>query len=228
MKFDKYTLVARLYPSIIVLLPILLFTINCNIANLGVTFDSLLQVKIISNVTVSIVLLYLFMQLNRFLGKFIFERKMFKDELEMPSTRFLLYTNTEFSRNYKNLIRERIKKDFQIVMPTEQDEDHNHKETKRRITEAVGLIREKVKEGRLLLQHYMEYGFARNLIGGAIIGVIVSCLDVIYFFIINDSIIAWISVIFACFFTGLLLLHKVILNYLANQYAKKLFQEYLE
>lgn len=228
MKFDKYTLVARLYPSIIVLIPVLLFTINCNITNLGITLENLLKVKIISNVSIAIVLLYLFMQLNRFLGKYIFERKIFKDEMDMPTTLFLLYFDVTFSKNYKDMIREKVKKDFKIDMPNKQDEKENLAESKRRITEAVGLIREQVKEGRLLLQHYIEYGFARNLIGGAILGILFSYFDVIYFFISKDYIIAGISLLLALFFTILLFLHKVIINYLANQFAKKLFQEYLE
>lgn len=228
MKFDEYTRKARTYPAIIILIPILVFTINCDIGNLNNFIDDLLKVKIIGNIAISVVLLYLLTQTNRFLGKFIFEKKMFKDELEMPTTNYLLLSNSVLSKNYKLNIRERIFSDFNILMPSANDETENIDECKRRIVEAVGLIRQKVKNGRLLLQHNIEYGFARNLIGGAIIGVPISIFDIIYFFSYHNNCIGWISVGLTVFFFSLLLLHKPIINHLGNQYAKRLFQEYLE
>lgn len=228
MKFDQYTRQARIYPSVIILIPILLFTINCNIDNLNTLFDDLLKVRIIGNVTISVVLLYFLIQINRFFGKFIFEKNMYKNELEMPTTSFLLYSDEVFSKEYKLLIRQQILKDFIINMPNEQDEKDNMENTRKRIVEAVGLIRQKVKNGRLLLQHNIEYGFARNLIGGSIIGVIVSIFNIIYFFNIDNQLVGWISVVLTVFFFCLLLLHNPIINHLGNQYAKRLFQEYIQ
>lgn len=49
MKFDKYNRTARIYPSILILIPFLLFTIYCDIDNLKDVFDDLLKVKIIGN-----------------------------------------------------------------------------------------------------------------------------------------------------------------------------------
>ncbi|MCK4357899.1 MAG: hypothetical protein KAW92_04025 [Candidatus Cloacimonetes bacterium] len=228
MKFDKYSRTARIYPSIIILIPFLVFTIYCDIENLKVIFDDLLKVKIIGNITISIVLLYLLSQINRFLGKFLFERYIFHNELEMPTTNLLLFSNSEFSKEYKIQIREKINSDFQLNMPSKQDESENLENTKKRIVEAVGLIRQKVKNGRLLLQHNIEYGFARNLIGGAILGVVMSIFDVFYFFKLNNVIIGWFSVVLTIFFLTLLVLHKPIINHLGNQYTKRLFQEYLQ
>ena len=78
MKFDKYTLKARVFPSVIIIVPFLVFTLNCNIDGLKNVFDDLLKVKIIGNVSVSLALLFLFTQVNRFIGKFLFENYMFK------------------------------------------------------------------------------------------------------------------------------------------------------
>ncbi len=85
-----------------------------------------------------------------------------------------------------------------------------------------------MKNGRLLLQHNIEYGFARNLIGGAIIGVIMSAFDIIYFYYNNDKLISGISIALTIFFAILLIIHKPIIKHLGNQYAKRLFQEYLQ
>lgn len=228
MKFDRYNRAARIYPSIIILIPFLLFTIYCDIDNLKDVFDDLLNVKIIGNITISIVLLYLLIQANRFLGKFLFEKSMFKNELEMPTTNFLLFNNSEFSKDYKIRIRKHIKSDFQIDLPDESEENENRVDARKRIVEAVGLIRQKVKNGRLLLQHNIEYGFARNLIGGSIIGVSMSLIDIVYFYINDNKVIGGISIVLTIFFVVLLLLHRPIIKHLGNQYAKRLFQEYLQ
>lgn len=224
---DKYEILARIFPAIIVLIPFLIFTMNCDISMLSVFFNDLLKVKIIGNITIALILLYLLSQTNRFFGKFLFEMVMFKDELEMPTTRFLLFSDSKLSKRYKLQIREKIKVDFNNSMPTEEDKRVDLLETKKRIVEAVSFIREKVKKGRHLLQHNIEYGFARNLIGGSIIGLFVSIFDIVYFYSVHSNPILYISAFSACFFIGLLLCNKPIINHLGNQYAKRLFSEYL-
>lgn len=228
MKLDEYTTKARIYPSIIIIIPFLLFTIYCDIDNLKDIFSNLLAVKIVGNITISIVLLFLFTQLNRFLGKFLFEKNMYNNELDMPTTKFLLFSNNILSKEYKMKLRKKILLDFEIHLPSKESEGKNLDKAKQQIVEAVGLIRQKVKDGRLLLQHNIEYGFARNLIGGSIIGVLMSIFNAIYFYGINNNLLVWISIFLAIIFSSLLLLHRVIINHLGNQYAQRLFQEYLE
>jgi len=228
MKFDKYNRTARVYPSIIILIPFLLFTIYCNIDGLKDVFDDLLKVKIIGNITISIVLLYLLVQINRFFGKFLFEKNLFKDELKMPTTNFLLYSNSQFSREYKTKIRDRIYKDFKIKLPTAQEELDDTDNAKKLIVEAIGLIRQKVKNGRLLLQHNIEYGFVRNLIGGSILGLLMSLVDSFYFYSQANKLLFGLSLGLLFCFAILLSIHKPIIKHLGNQYAKRLFQEYLQ
>lgn len=228
MKLNKYYRIARIYPSAIVLLPFLIFMIYNDIDGLKNVFENLIHLKVIGNVTISIVLIFLLAQINRFLGKFLFESYIFKDELRMPTTSFLLFTNHQYTDDYKNLIRQQIQKDFKIQLPDKEEEIHDLDGTRRQIVEAVGLIRQNVKDGRLLLQHNIEYGFARNLIGGSIIGVFVSIIDAFYFFSIENILIGSISIALTLGFAFILIIHKPIINHLGNQYAKRLFQEYLE
>ncbi len=228
MKFDKYNRTARLYPSIIILIPFLLFTIYCNIDGLKDVFDDLLKVKIVGNITISVVLLYLLVQINRFFGKFLFERHLFKNEMEMPTTNFLLFSDQQYSKDYKTKIRERIQKDFKITLLTEEEELVDPVNARKMIIEAVGLIRQKVKNGRLLLQHNIEYGFARNLIGGSILGLIMSIVDSVYFYLQSNKLLFGLSLTLIVCFAILLCIHKPIIKHLGNQYAKRLFQEYLQ
>jgi hypothetical protein len=228
MKFDKYTRKARVYPSIIILIPFLIFTLYCEIEGLKDVFDNLLQVKILGNITISVVLLYLLVQINRFLGKFIFEKYMYKSEIEMPTTLYMLFSNSGFSKEYKNKIRDKIKADFDMHLPDEKDEVDNLLNSKKRIAEAIGLVKQKVKNGRLLLQHNIEYGFMRNLIGGSLIGLIMSIIVIAYFFKHNNQLIAYIGLGLALFYFLLLLFHRPLIKHLGNEYAKRLFQEYLQ
>ena len=116
MKFDKYTFTARLYPAIICLLPFLVFAINCKIDGLESSFNNLLKISILGNITSSIVLLYSLIQKNRFLGKFLLEKLIFNDELNMPTTRFLLYSDNEFSDQYKDKIRQKVNTNYRITI----------------------------------------------------------------------------------------------------------------
>ena len=97
-----------------------------------------------------------------------------------------------------------------------------------RIVEVVGLMRQKVKNGRLLIQHNIEYGFFRNLIGGAILGLIMSCIDSVYFYHQDDDTLMGISLFLVFSFSILLILNKIIIQNLGKLYAKRLFQEYLQ
>ncbi len=227
IKFDKYNRVARIYPTIIVLIPFLLFTINCDIKELLQTFDNILKIKIIGNITITIVLLFLLSQINRFLGKYLFEKKTFNNELDFPTTNFLLYSNSELSDTYKERIRQQIQSDFDIFLPSKESEKNNIDNAKKEIAEAIGLIRQKVKDGRLLLNHNIEYGFARNLVGGSIIGFAMSLFDIFYFYDKNN-VLFYISIALSILFLSIFLLRKILMLNLGNQYAKRLFQEYLQ
>ena len=97
---------------------------------------------------------------------------------------------------------------------------------RRRIVEIVAQIRQKVRDGYLLLQHNIEYGFARNLIGGAPLGISVSIVCAFYFY--GDSrAITLFSVALAFLWGLLLLLSKTIIGRFGVLYAKRLIQEYI-
>ena len=146
----------------------------------------------------------------------------------MPTTNFLLFTNSEFSKAYKIRLREQIKTDFALEINSENDEQNNLLETRKQIVGAVGLIRNKVKNGQLLLQHNIEYGFIRNLIGGSVLGFIVSIFNLIYFHFISKSVFLFkVSILTALFYLTICILSKFLINRFGQLYAKRLYQEYL-
>ena len=135
---------------------------------------------------------------------------------------------TKLYEEYKLQIRAKVAKDFKVEMPIESDEIADIENARKRIVESVGLIRQKVKNGRLLLQHNIEYGFFRNLIGGSLIGLMMSLFDIYYFYTNNNTLIGAVSIVISSCFVVLLIFHKPIINHLGNLYAKRLFQEYLQ
>lgn len=226
--FDKYNRTARLYPAIITMLPYLLVSIQLSNSELGGIFQDLLSAKIAGNVTVAVVMIYLLIHINRFFSKEVFERWYFREELNMPTTDFMLFQNDHFSDQYKQQVREKVLEDFGMGMPTRELEDDDELEARKRISEAVGLIRNKIKGGNLLLQHNIEYGFIRNLIGGSILGIISSISAWVYFNITGASTaFIGITAFFIILFLIFLIASRLLINRFGRLYAKRLFLEYL-
>lgn len=224
--FNEYNIRARFFPTIICSVPLLIFQFFFLNDELREFFNFLGQVRWLGNITISIVVFYLLSQINRFFGKDIFEKLYFSDELQMPTTTYLLYSDEKYSNEYKKKISEKIKSDFDFVLLSAESEKLDELEAKKRIVEAVGLIREKVGSGKLLLQHNIEYGFIRNLIGGAVIAFPISVLNSILFY--SGSWISFLVAIgFSLFFGLLILFSKKLIFRKGELYARRLFSEYL-
>ncbi|MBU3924835.1 hypothetical protein KJ854_02775 [Patescibacteria group bacterium] len=152
---------------------------------------------------------------------------LFQDELHFPTTNFLLYSDQTYTLERKEKIRIKIKKDFNINLLKAVEEKNDENEARKRIKEAVDLIRNKVKDGRLLLQHNIEYGFVRNLIGGLVILLPFSFFTSIFFMFEKNNLAMVLSIFLFLFFSIIFLNKKSILIYFAHNYANILYNEYL-
>ncbi len=227
MKFDKYTRIARIYPTIISIIPLMIL-INSLLMDFKDEFLVNIIAKLFLQLGLGIILIYLVAQFNRFIAKELFEKRYFKNELYFPTTNMLLLNDNNLSDNYKSKIRDKIKKDYGIALPSIEKELADNLKTRLEIKDAVGLIRVKTKNNPLLLQHNMEYGFIRNLIGGSPLGLISSLALFFYFNNVHQNkILLVISIILTFFYLIILLLSKFFSNRYGQLYAKKLFQEYL-
>jgi hypothetical protein len=228
MKFNKYSINARFFPAIITSFPLVIlsgFIISDDYIEL---FKNLKYIKIVGLVSTPVILFYLFAQINRFIAKEYFQKKYFKGELEMPTTMFLLHSNNQLSNEYKESISTKIEQDFNLTLPTEVEENADIENSKLRISESIGLVRNKVGTGNLLLQHNIEYGFMRNIIGGSPVSFIFSIINIFIFFYLIESSPAMITnIALAVFYLSFILLSKFIINRYGEIYAKRLFQEYM-
>ncbi len=227
MGFDKYTREARFYPAVATLPPFILLNYFYLQTYLSGFVNTLLGL-VVGVVSMSIVFIFLLMEANRFISKMILEKRYFNDELMMPTTNFLLFKDGTYSEDQKNRIRKKIYEDFAIALPSQHEENTNERSARQKIAEAVSQVRAKMKGGRLILQHNIHYGAARNLIGGSFIALTVSLLDVFVFMTLSPNhTAATVSLVFVLFYGTLIALSKYILSALGKSYARVLFQEYL-
>ncbi|WP_237274491.1 hypothetical protein [Tenacibaculum ovolyticum] len=229
MKTTEYYIKARLFPSIICAIPILTlyyFGLSEKVIDF---IDFLKGYKWVSDITISVAIIYLMTQINRFVSKELFQRAFFKDEVNMPTTNFLLHSGTFFAESIKSNIREKIQERFGIKLLTKNEEDENELEARKTIIGAVAQVRNTTRDNHLLLQHNIEYGFSRNLIGGSAIAILI-CLLNLYFFksIIPNELAFYINIGVGILYLLPILLSKYIINRYGKYYAKVLFEQFLK
>jgi hypothetical protein len=223
---NKYTLIARAYPATLCLVPVVFLTIGLANTDIGILVNAILSVKIFGCLAISVTAFFLLIHINRFIGKEIFENIYFKNELNMPSTLTLLPTTNTISSELFDKISLKTAADFNLYLPTRQESIDNELNSKKRIVEIVAQMRLKVKNGQLLLQHNIEYGFVRNLIGGAPLALIISIYSAIFYYHISNAAYCF-ALILSTLWLCLIVFSKFIIDRYGKLYAKRLIQEYL-
>lgn len=225
---NKYTCTARIYPAIICSIPIFVLNYFLLSSYSADFFASLEEIKWVSGITLSVALTFLLAQIGRFVGKELFERIHFKDELYMPTTEFLLHSNPTYSAERKSRLHLKILNDFGIGIYSPEKEESDHISARKIIVESVSMIRGRVKSGQLLLQHNIEYGFIRNLIGGSLLALYISIFNtyIFGFFFPNQSGF-YLSIGMALIYLIVVGVGRYLIGRYGIRYAKVLIQEYL-
>lgn len=223
MNFNRYILFARLFPAALSSVPFFILSHYYFTPEYLTLIKSIASFEWSSDITTSFIAIFLLMQMNRWISKGLFENSN-----ERPSTNYLLHLDSHFSPEYTKKIHEKIKENFGLDLSSPKEESLDVSSAKQKTAEAVSLIRAKVKKGRLLEQHNIEYGFARNLAGGSIVGLIVSIINVAVFFLLRYSFeaIAISCILGVCYILYLILSPRIIKG-LGENYAQVLVQEYM-
>lgn len=224
---SEYTTKARLAPTALAAPPILLLFNTLVDAKVSQWLDTSMMAMLFGKGTAVMALAYLMMQVNRLIGLEIFQRWVSKDELDFPTSRWLVATNTEMSPHLKQLIDQKLRHDFRLgILPASMGDTP---EVRRHNADLVGLIRQFVGSPAKLLRYNIEYGFFRNLIGASV-PVLLAGFGNAYLhseMLLPD----WayhLTLIYVVFAVLLILLSKPIIVRLGNQYARVLFQVYLD
>lgn len=228
MTKSSYYLQGRLFPTVLTVIPLLIL-VNTFVSDLYYeTLKNIFQVlPTITNLGLSAALLFLMVQINRFVSKEVFQRFFFMDEINMPTTNHLLWSDTFFDNSIKEKIRLKISKKFDINLLTELEELTDEKKARKIIVSAVSQIRNVLRDNKLLLQHNIEYGFFRNLLGGCLIAIIFSFAIITYGFVIKDYSIKLTGIIFSIIYSLPVLFCSQIIKRYGNYYSKILYEQFL-
>ncbi|MDK9719176.1 MAG: hypothetical protein OEL57_14920 [Trichlorobacter sp.] len=230
MKFDAYTIKARIAPaSVTALVPMLVFNHFFISEEFRKLIGNILGLKLFSAVTISTISIFFLAEFSRAISKQLFQKIMFQDEMRMPTTEFMLYADFTFSEDFKNRFRARVLKDFKVTLPTSDEEAANCSESRKRIAESITSIRKKLHSNSFLLQHNIEYGAIRNLLGGAVLAVVLSGLNVLMFteYVANQFAVH-ISVVLIILYSTLIVTGPWFVKVYGRSYAKILFREYMK
>jgi hypothetical protein len=228
MRFDTYDIFARIVPAVLTGIPFYVLYFFLVSPVLGTFFQSLLSLKIVSDVTVAVALLYLAMHLNRFIAKELYEKRMFKNGQYLPTTCYLLHSDTAMSSELKQQVHNKIQSDFGIAIPSMHEEGEDEKRSRKLATDATSLIRTRMGKGKLIHQHNIEYGFARNLVGGSVVASLVSAVSsVLFLYNYPSATAAGISLVLFTFYALVLLFGKKIIRSHGISYCEVLIREYL-
>lgn len=229
MKFNKYSLTARVLPAVLtIIVPIFVFNHFFVSDEFAKFVNYISGIRIMSNIGISLFALYFLSQLGRIIGKQLFQSVLYQDELKMPTTEFMLYRHSLFTDNYKDKVREKVKTDFGMGWSSKEDEQKDELTARKRIVETMALIRKKLQDNAFLLQHNIEYGAIRNAIGGSVLGIIFSVLNIIIFEMYRPVEMAVIiSICTLSVYLLLILFSKLLIDAFGKSYARILFREYL-
>ncbi len=219
--FSKYSLIARVFPTVLGLVPLFVFQYVFLKNSASVT---LLIVSAVGNLSLSTILLYAFNQYIIRIPSKLFEEWLFSNQLHFPTTNFLMYSDHEYTEIFKDRIRDAINKDFSIQLSGKSEERKDPLAARKRIKEVTRLIIGKVQDGYLVLQHNTEYGFVRNLWGASLVGIAGSSL--ILLLTGPESLLRLVAVILFFGYLLYLAFGFLVIKYFGCAYARKLIEEY--
>ena len=226
---SKYYLKARLLPTILTAIPLIavyIFVLSPYLSDY--LRDVLPLLPAIGDVSFSVAIVFLLVQINRYLSKELLQRPYFKGELRMPTTDFLLYSNDEYSYEYKHKVRVKIREYFDLTMVEAEEESTDETRSRFLIKEAVSQIRALLTGNEMLLNHNIEYGAVRNFLGGCVQAMffsVVLIIKALFFPYTEGLLIAGTFSLFA-YFIPIYFGKRLITSY-GNDYARILYQHFL-
>jgi len=219
---------ARLFPTVLTVIPLLILVNNLTKLYLH---DSLTEINEvlpwITDLGLSGALVFLMVQLNRFISKEVFQRIYFHEEIKMPTTNHLMWNDDFFTKSTKESIYEKINSKFNINLLTENEAGPNELGVRKEIVIAVSQIRNSLRGNKLLLQHNVEYRFFRNLLGGCLFAIIFSIVILILGLISKNNGLIITSCVFVFIYLIPVIFSSVIIKRFGKYYSKVLYEQFL-
>jgi len=228
--FNPYEIRARIFPSIIVLLPmIVLFLSILPLSN--TTWNVLMKLGIL------IVVVYGFSYVVRMLGV-RFQVTRWKLNGGAPSTIIMRWTDPTFSQELKQQLYTAIAKKYAIIIPNGKEQETDSNQFDQTVIDAFSRIRSdlhKCGDDKLCSIHNSEYGFVRNLVGSRLVWLAMSIFctflgSIFYYFEPSSThlLAACVNFIFCVvsLIGGWVILPKIY-DYIGYEYAKSAWMTFL-
>lgn len=227
MKFDAYTLNARIFPAIITGIPcfVLFFYISSN--GYGDLLSYLASLKFFGSLTISGISVYAFGLIISTYGKAL-ENRYFHKKNGFPTTYLMLYENKQYSNDYKDKFRKKVKEILKLDLLNLQDEKDDKKEAIRRLNESAKQLILNVGSGKLVQQQNIWYGFRRNLSAGALFAFVLSAFSAVAAqFIFHNNIMTITFIVLMILYAGIFLMKGFIMQIAGEEFAKQLIAEFM-
>lgn len=178
-------------------------------------------------VAIGIILLSPVTQAKRSLAKYI-ENKLFDYGKCFPTTEMLLLSDTTLSRPYKENIRKKAETLSSILLLDESTELSNPDEARRTLKDIMVYIRRYAEGIKFHHDANIAYGFVKNMAAGLIIVFPFTILAMILFYQQQQNEAGlYIVGAYAVFSLIYLLFSKQIIKERANNYAQRLFEDFM-
>jgi len=225
---NKYYIKARLLPAILTSVPLISFYYYILKPLIGNNLNEIIPlIPHFGDISITIAVMFFLIQVNRFLSKEFLQRYYFSDELKMPTTEFLLFSNLEYSDDFKGKIREKFFDKYKVRLSNVTEERADEQTARKKIKEAVGLIRVTLQGNEMLLNHNIEYGALRNLLGGCFHAILFSIGLIIFkYYEPTNPPNLFYPIILLVTYSLLLILSRWLMKRYGENYAKILYQEF--
>lgn len=228
MKVDTYYFKARLFPTVITSIPPFVFVILVLKPLYGESLKNIFDIlPMLTSFGIYAGLVFLSVQINRFVSKEIFQRFFFKEDINMPTTNYLLWSDMFFAVDTKKAINEKILSSFNINLLNPVEEQQDDFKARNLIVHAVSRIKNKLRDNAVLFQHNIEYGFIRNIIGGSLIALLFSIAIIIYALINSDGTLRNTGVILLIIYSLPIIFSKLLITKYGRYYAKVLYEQFM-
>jgi hypothetical protein len=134
----------------------------------------------------------------------------------------------QFSADYKDKFRKKVKKLLQLDLLAYAEETNDRKEAIRRLNESFKHIILKVGAGKLVKQQNIWYGFRRNVCAGSLFAFILSSISaLIVFYWMSASSISLVFIALMFLYAVLFFAKKTIIQIAGEEFAKQVISEFM-
>ena len=110
---------------------------------------------------------------------------------------------------------------------SKEEEEADEQNARKQICIAVSQIRNSLRDNKLLLQHNIEYGFFRNLLGGCLIAFVFSICILVNGIVEAETGLRVTGIVLSIIYLIPILLSSLIIKRFGNYYSKTLYEQFL-